>query len=80
MLLKLKQLSVPPGSKLLLTDVKWEEALGVPELWRFEKGELKIYLLEDGKYVESDKSKNCPNLPLKEAIPEYLERGSTMGK
>ncbi|NEP41960.1 MAG: Uma2 family endonuclease [Okeania sp. SIO2H7] len=55
------------------------EALGVPELWRFEKGKLKIYLLEDGKYVESDKSKNFPNLPLIEAIPEYLNRCSTMG-
>lgn len=55
------------------------EALGVPELWRFEKGKLKIYLLEDGKYVESDKSKHFPNLPLKEAIPEYLDRCSAMG-
>jgi len=55
------------------------EALGVPELWRFEKGKLKIYLLEDGKYVESQKSKNFPNLPLIEAIPEYLERCSTVG-
>lgn len=55
------------------------EALGVPELWRFEKGKLKIYLLENGKYVESQKSKNFPNLPLIEAIPEYLERCSTAG-
>lgn len=54
--------------------------LGVPELWRFEKGELKIYLLENGKYVESERSKNFPDLPLTEAIPEYRDRAQTHGR
>lgn len=31
-------------------------ALNVPELWRFEKGSLKIDLLQDGNYVESQSS------------------------
>jgi hypothetical protein len=56
------------------------EALGVPELWRFEKGKLKIYVLENGKYVEWDKSKIFPDLPLIEAIPEYRDRVKTDGR
>ncbi len=80
-------LSVDPPPDLVLeidvtsrTHPSIYEALGVPELWRFEKGKLKIYLLEDGKYVESDKSKNFPNLPLIEAIPEYGDRAKTDGR
>lgn len=80
-------LSVEPPPDLALeidvnsrTHPRIYEALGVPELWRFEKGKLKIYLLENGKYVESDKSKYFPNLPLIEAIPEYRDRVKTMGR
>jgi len=53
--------------------------LGVPELWRFERGKLKIYLLQNGEYVESEFSSHFPNLPLTDAIPEYLERSSSIG-
>jgi Uma2 family endonuclease len=56
------------------------QALKVPELWRFEKGILKINLLEDGNYVESDSSFNFPHLPLIEVIPQYLERSKTAGR
>lgn len=80
-------LSVDPPPDLVLeidvtsrTHPSIYEALGVPELWRFEKGKLKIYLLEDGKYVESDKSKIFPNFPLIEAIPEYRDRVKTDGR
>ncbi|BAZ29634.1 hypothetical protein NIES4074_20810 [Cylindrospermum sp. NIES-4074] len=55
-------------------------ALNVPELWRFEKGSLKINLLQDGNYVESQSSLNFPDLPLIEVIPEYLEKSKTAGR
>ena len=77
---------VPPPDLVLEIDVTSRthpsiyEALGVPELWRFEKGKLKIYVLEDGKYLESDKSKNFPGFPLIEAIPEYRDRVKTTGR
>lgn len=56
------------------------EALGVPELWRFEKGKLQINFLKDGKYIESSYSLIFPNLPLTQVIPEYLQHCRNMGR
>jgi Uma2 family endonuclease len=56
------------------------EALGVPELWRFEEGKLQINILRDGKYVVSEVSPNFPNLPLVEVIPPYLNQSKTLGR
>jgi Uma2 family endonuclease len=56
------------------------QALKVPELWRFEKKILKINLLQDGNYVESETSSNFPHLPLIEAIPQYLAQSKTDGR
>jgi Uma2 family endonuclease len=55
-------------------------ALNVPELWRFEKGSLKINLLQNGNYVESQSSLNFPHLPLIEVIPQYLEKSKSAGR
>ena len=56
------------------------EALGVPELWRFEKGRLQINLLKDGKYIESRSSLIFPNLPLTQVIPEYCQQCTNVGR
>jgi Uma2 family endonuclease len=56
------------------------QALGVPELWRFDRGQLQINVLQAGKYVESEMSALFPGLPLKEAIPHYLEQSKTIGR
>ncbi|MEH2384958.1 MAG: Uma2 family endonuclease [Nostoc sp.] len=56
------------------------EALKVPELWRFAQGKLKINLLQDGHYVESQQSLNFPLFPLIEAIPQYLKQSTTAGR
>ncbi|MBD1877968.1 Uma2 family endonuclease [Coleofasciculus sp. FACHB-T130] len=56
------------------------EALGVPELWRFEKGKLQINIIRDGKYIESDFSLIFPNLPLIEVIPQYLRQVKAAGR
>ncbi len=50
------------------------EALGVPELWRWNGRSLEINVLQDGKYVESNTSRIFPNLLIAEVIPEYLAR------
>jgi Uma2 family endonuclease len=55
-------------------------ALQVPELWRFEKGELQINLLQNGSYVESDKSLIFPNLSFVETITQCLEMSKTAGR
>lgn len=56
------------------------EALKVPELWRFDKDQLQINLLQGGLYVESQQSLNFPNLPLIQIIPQYLEQSRTAGR
>ncbi|MBD2577483.1 Uma2 family endonuclease [Oscillatoria sp. FACHB-1406] len=56
------------------------EALKVPELWRFDRGKLQINVLRAGKYVEVDTSPTFPGFPLKEAIPEFLERCQQDGR
>ncbi len=55
------------------------EALGVPEIWRYENKRLQINVLEDGKYVESEISPTFPNLPIIEAISQYCEQSQTAG-
>ncbi len=48
--------------------------LGVPEVWRFERGQLKIHCLEQGQYQEQEFSPLFTGLPLKAIIPDYLQR------
>ncbi|VEP15774.1 conserved hypothetical protein [Hyella patelloides LEGE 07179] len=56
------------------------QSLGVPELWRYERGKLQILLLVNGKYVESNKSANFPDFPLIKVIPQYLTQCRTEGR
>ncbi|MBD2773164.1 Uma2 family endonuclease [Iningainema tapete] len=56
------------------------EGLGVPELWRFEKGNLQINVRQEGKYVEFSSSPNFPNFPLTQVIPEYLKKCRSEGR
>ncbi len=56
------------------------QALRVPELWRFEQGQLQINVLQDGQYVAVAESPTFPGLPLIEVIPSYLEQARTTGR
>jgi hypothetical protein len=56
------------------------QGLSVPELWRVEEGKLRISILQDTQYVDSDVSPCFPNLPLRETISEFLERSQTEGR
>ncbi|PSF38069.1 hypothetical protein C7H19_06245 [Aphanothece hegewaldii CCALA 016] len=42
--------------------------LGVPEIWSYDEGELKIYLLQENQYVEVENSLVFPELPIKEIL------------
>jgi Uma2 family endonuclease len=55
------------------------EALGVPEIWRYENQTLKIYLLQDHQYVESPTSPTFPNFPIIEGISQFLEMSLAEG-
>jgi Uma2 family endonuclease len=56
------------------------QGLSVPELWRVEEGKLRISILQDTQYVDSDVSPCFPNFPLRETISELLERSQTEGR
>ena len=56
------------------------EALGVPELWRYEDGKLQINILQDGKYIDSQFSLTFPNLPISEIIPQFVEQSRAVGR
>ncbi|MGL5193696.1 MAG: Uma2 family endonuclease [Chroococcales cyanobacterium] len=56
------------------------EALQVPELWRFERGNLQINVLEFGQYKEVEESPNFPVFALKQMIPHYLLQSKTLGR
>jgi Uma2 family endonuclease len=56
------------------------EALGVTELWRYDGQSLEINVLEDGKYVKSNTSRNFSQFPLVDAIPQYVEQSKVVGR
>jgi len=53
--------------------------LGVPEIWCYDSGELKIYQLQGSDYQEVDKSDIFPNLPIQE-LPHVIERDRLQGR
>lgn len=55
------------------------EAIAVPELWIYGNGRVKIYLLTDGRYVESDTSANFPEIAIAQIIPQVVERAWQVG-
>ena len=54
--------------------------LGVPEVWRFERGQLRIDCLVHGQYQEQEFSPLFPGFPLKEIIPHYLQQIDREGR
>jgi Uma2 family endonuclease len=55
------------------TQLSAYEALGVPEIWRYQQGKLAIFILVDGQYQESVTSASFPMLPIKEGCSRILE-------
>ena len=76
----------PPPDLALEIDITFRtrlnnyEALGVPELWRFDGQSLEINVLESGKYIKSNISRNFPNLALVDVIPKYVEQSKINGR
>ncbi|MFN5728728.1 MAG: Uma2 family endonuclease [Pseudanabaena sp.] len=53
--------------------------LGVPELWLYDQT-LKIYILRDGEYVESQLSPIFGDIPIRDVIPQFLEISLSQGR
>lgn len=56
------------------------EALGVPELWRYDGQSLEINVLKSGKYINSNISRNFPSFPLVNVIHQYVEQSKIEGR
>jgi Uma2 family endonuclease len=54
-------------------------ALGVPELWRYHKQTLQVYLLIEEKYQLGDRSLAFPCLPIAE-VSDFIERSKEIGQ
>jgi Uma2 family endonuclease len=54
-------------------------ALGMPEVWVYQNAQLKIYLLQQGQYVDSNASRLFPSLPILQLIPLWVQRGLAEG-
>lgn len=53
--------------------------LGVPELWCYDFGKLKIYHLQNGEYIEAQKSLVFPSLPIPQ-LPKLIEKNRAVGR
>ncbi|MBW4440054.1 MAG: Uma2 family endonuclease [Plectolyngbya sp. WJT66-NPBG17] len=75
----------PPPDLAIETDVtsKTElsayQALGVPELWIYAKGKLKINVLENGEYREVSVSPTFPGFAVIDLIPQFMQRAKIVG-
>ncbi|WP_339328000.1 Uma2 family endonuclease [Anabaena lutea] len=79
--------SDPPPNLALEIDVKSKSLnrfsiysrLAVPEIWCYDFGELKIYLLQNEEYVESEKSLVFPSLEIR-YLPKLIEQNRLNGR
>jgi Uma2 family endonuclease len=55
------------------------QALGVPELWRYEEGRLRIDVLVNGEYVESEISPTFPDFPVP-VIVQFVAQSLSAGR
>ena len=75
----------PPPDLAIETDVTSKttidayKIIGVPEVWVYDSGRLRIYLLQDGEYLESDMSPNFPEIAIAQMIPATVERAWQVG-
>jgi Uma2 family endonuclease len=75
----------PPPDLAIETDVTSKtkidayKIIGVPEVWVYDSGRLRIYLLQDGEYVESDMSPNFPEIAIAQLLPAIVERAWQVG-
>ncbi|MEH2447226.1 MAG: Uma2 family endonuclease [Nostoc sp.] len=75
----------PPPDLAIETDVTSKTtldayvAIAVPELWIYDSKKLRIYLLTDGHYIESDHSPNFLNIPLTQIIAATGEQAWQVG-
>ena len=66
-------------SKPKVDKFKIYAAIGIPEFWRFNGSVLRIYLLNDGQYIEVEQSPTFGEVPVKE-IPRFIQETRINGE
>jgi Uma2 family endonuclease len=56
------------------------QALGVPELWRFEEGRLRISLLQNGVYQDAEASAHFPQFDIVAMVEGAIAQSKTEGR
>jgi Uma2 family endonuclease len=75
----------PPPDLAIETDVTSKtameayQAIGVPEVWVFDSGKLKIHQFQDGGYQEADRSGLFPDIDIQKLLPQVLARAWQVG-
>jgi Uma2 family endonuclease len=62
------------------TKLEAYQAIAVPEVWIYLDRRLKIYVLRDDKYLESQFSPIFGNLPIADIIPQFVEQSLQEGR
>ena len=66
-------------SKPKVDKFKIYAAIGIPEFWRFNGSVLRIYILNDGQYLEVEQSPTFGTVPVKE-IPRFIQETRINGE
>lgn len=61
------------------TELSAYQSLGVPELWIYAKGKLKINVLQQGIYQESLSSPTFPDVAVIALIPQFMQHAKIVG-
>lgn len=61
------------------TTIDAYKAIGVPEVWIFDSGHLKIYVLQENSYVEKDQSPTFPDISIVDIVNKTVERSWKIG-
>ena len=59
------------------TGLEIYRSLCVPEVWRFERGQLRISLLQNGEYQDSTISAQFPTFTIARTISKMVRLGTT---
>ncbi len=63
-----------------VTGLEAYQALGVPELWRFEEGRLRISLLQNGRYQDATVSVHFPQFDVISMVEKAIAQAQTDGR
>ncbi len=61
------------------TKVEDYQAIAIPELWIYRRGELCVYLFDGQQYREGADSPTFVGINVKQILPQYIERAWTAG-